>query len=497
MLLSIEALNKKNNMSTQTIILIGVGVYIVIMLMVGIYSSKKTHSIAEFAVAGRSMPLWLCATTIVATWFGGGMMIGGAGAAYDDGMLGVIADPFGGALCLVLIGLFFVRLIRRLRFYSFVEFIEQRFGTTAGAICGFISATSSLMWVAGMLVAFGVIFETLTGVPLAIGIIGGSIVVIAYTSLGGMLAVALTDFIQMMIIAVGLIMLLVVVLIDVGGWSAISSQLPEHTFRMIPLEHTLDRWLIYLRMWLIFGLGDIVSQSLLQRAMSAKSERVAQQSFYVGAVAYIGFAMIPVLLGIIGSVTMPGLENSESIIPALALEHLHPVAIAVFVGALLAAIMSSCDSAILAAATIISTNLLPLVKPDPSERLRLVVIRAAIPVGGALAVVGALNAQVVFDTILDANLLILAAVIGPFILGVWWRKANRMGALAGMWAGLGSWLLASTFWPELPGDLIGFGACMVTMFVVTPLTQTFDPPRGLVDHDGNEVELDNRLGVLR
>jgi solute:Na+ symporter, SSS family len=484
-------------MSTQAVILIGVAVYMVIMVAVGIYSAKKSHSMADFAVAGRSMPLWLCTITIVATWFGGGMMIGGAGAAYDDGMLGVIADPFGGALCLVLIGLFFVRLIRRLRLYSFVEFIEQRFGRTAGAICGFISASSSLMWVAGMLVAFGVIFETLTGIPLEIGIIGGAVIVIAYTSLGGMLAVALTDFIQMMIIAVGLVMLLVVVLIDVGGWSAIAAQMPEHTFRMLPLEHTLDRWLLYLRMWLIFGLGDICSQSLLQRAMSAKSERVAQQSFYVGAIAYIGFAMIPVLLGIIGSVTMPGLENSESIIPALALEHLHPFAIAVFVGALLAAIMSSCDSAILAAATVISTNLLPLVKRNPSERLRLIVIRAAIPAGGVMAVAGALNAQVVFNTILDANLLILAAVIGPFILGVWWKKANRAGALAGMSAGLGSWIVVATFWPAQPADLIGFGACVVTMLVITPLTQTIDPPRGLVDHEGNEVELDNRLGVLR
>ena len=484
-------------MSTQTIILIGVGVYIAIMIAVGIYSSKKIHTIAEFAVAARSLPLWLCTTTIVATWFGGGMMIGGAGAAYDSGMLGVIADPFGGALCLVLIGLFFVRLIRRLRAYSFIEFLEQRFGRTAGAIAGFISATSSLMWVAGMLVAFGVIFETLTGIPLAWGIIGGSIIVIVYTSLGGMLAVALTDFIQMVIIVLGLVLLLVVVLIDVGGWSAVAAQLPEHTFRMVPLEHTMERWLVYLRMWLIFGIGDIVSQSLLQRAMSAKSERVAQHSFYLGAIAYIGIAMIPVTLGIIGSVTMPGLANPESVIPMLALEHLHPVAIAIFVGALLAAIMSSCDSAILAAATVISTNLLPLVKREPSERLRLIVIRAAIPVGGLLAVVAALNAQVVFNTILDANIFILAAVIGPFVVGVWWQKANRTGALAGMWTGLAVWFVASILWPDLPSDLLGCAACFIAMFIVTPLTQRFDPPRGLVDHDGNPVALDNRLGVLK
>ncbi len=488
---------RRTGMSTQTVILSGVAVYVAIMIVIGVYSSKKVHSIAEFAVAGRSLPLWLCTTTIIATWFGGGMMIGGAGAAYDKGMFGVIADPFGGALCLFLIGMFFVRLFRRLQFYSFVEFVEQRFGFSAGVITTVISLASSIMWVAGMLVAFGVIFETLTGIPLAVGIVGGALIVVVYTSIGGMFAVALTDFVQMVIIAVGLIILLVVVLIDVGGWSAIASQLPEHTFRMIPLEHTIDRWLVYLRAWLIFGLADIASQSLLQRAMSAKNERVAQQSFYLATIGYLALGLVPVILGIIASVTMPGLDNSESVIPVLALEHLHPLAIAIFVGALLAAIMSSCDSAILAVATVFSTNVLPLIKRDPSDRLRLIVIRAAIPIAGVLAVIGALNAGVVFDTILDANLLILAAVMAPFVLGVWWQKANRAGALAAMWSGIAVWLVVTQLRPDLPADLLGFFVSLVAMLVVTPLTQSIDPPRKLVDHEGNEVTLDNRLGILR
>jgi len=301
----------------------------------------------------------------------------------------------------------------------------------------------------------------------------------------------------MSIIAIGLVMLLFVVLVDTGGWAPIAAQLPEHTFRMIPLEHSLDNWLFYLRAWLIFGFADIASQSLLQRAMSAKSERVAQNSFYAAAISYVGFAMIPVMLGIIASVTMPGLANSESVVPALALEHLHPVAIAIFVGALLAAIMSSCDSAILAAATVFGTNILPLIKRNPSERTQLLVIRLAIPVGGFLAVWFALNAGSVFDTVLNANMLMLAAVIAPFILGMWWQKANRTGALAGMSAGIVTWFVVSTFAADLPADLLGFVGCVLVMLVVTPLTQEFDPPRGLVDHDGNEVKLDNRLGIIR
>jgi SSS family transporter len=483
-------------MSLETTIFIGVAIYIAVMIVIAVYAAGKTNSVSEFIVAGRRLPLWLCAASIIATWFGGGMMIGGAGAAYDNGLLGVIADPFGATLCLLLLGLFFVRLFRRLKLMTFVEFVEQRFGRVAAFIASLAGLASSIFWIAGMLVAFGIVFETLTGIPLVVGILGGSAVVILYTSLGGMLAVALTDALQLFIIAVGLIVLLVVVLVDAGGWGAISVQLPEHAFRMIPLENTSERWLNYLRAWMVFGVADIASQSLMGRALSAKSERVAQQSFYLGGIGYLSFAMVPVMLGIIGSVTMPDLADSEAIIPALAFEHLHPIAIAVFVGAILAAIMSSCDSALLAASSIVSVNLLPMVVRNPSEQLQLRVVRWGIPGCGLIGIGIALNAQVVFNTMLDANLLMLSAVIVPFILGVWWQKANRAGALTAMFAGIFAWIVTSVFYPNLPGDFIGLGVSLLAMLIATPLTQTWDPPRPLVDTDGKPVELTNRLGIL-
>jgi SSS family transporter len=483
-------------MGSETTIFIGVAIYIVIMVIIAIYSAGKVHTAAEFIVAGRRLPLWLCTSSIIATWFGGGMMIGGAGASYAGGLLGVIADPFGATLCLFLLGLFFVRIFRRLKLLTFVEFVEQRFGRVASFIASLAGLASSIFWIGGMLVAFGIVFETLTGIPLVVGILGGSVVVILYTALGGMLAVALTDALQLLIIAIGLIVLLVMVLVDAGGWSPIAAQLPEHTFRMIPLENTSERWLNYLRAWVIFGVADVASQSLMGRALSAKSERVAQQSFYLGGIGYLCFAMVPVMLGIIGSVMIPGLADSESIIPALAFEHLHPVAVAIFVGAILAAIMSSCDSALLAAASIISTNLLPFVVRNPSDHLQLRVVRWGIPASGLVGVAIALNAQVVFNTMLDANLLMLSAVIVPFILGVWWKKANRAGALAAMFAGIGAWIVTSIYYPNLPGDFIGLSVSLITMLIAVPLTQTIDPPRPLVDADGNPVELDNRLGVL-
>jgi len=470
--------------------------YVVLMLAGGVDASKRNTTTVEFMVAGRKMPMFLLTASIVATWFGGSSMMGVSGSAYDDGLLGVIADPFGATLALFLIGMFFARLFRRLRLMTYIGLIGQRFGKVAASVTTFTHVVSNIGWVAGMLVAFGLIFETLTGTPMYVGIIAGSAIVVIYTVVGGPWAVAMTDMIQVCIIIVGIVVLFVIVLIDVGGWDAIAARIPDGKFRMTPLENTGGQWLNYIRMWLIFGLADISSQSLLGRAMAAKSERVAQNSFYLAAVGYLAFAMIPVTLGIIASVTMPDLGDSESVIPSLALHHLHPVSVAIFVGAILAAVMSTCDSALLASASLLSRIILPLVRKNPSDALTLKVARYAIPAIAIVAIFIALKAQDIYDLLVDANVLALTATTVPFLLVVWWRKANRTGTLAAMACGFLTWLISRSVAPELPADLIGMGVCLVTIIVVSLLTQKYDPPKPARDIDGNVVEFKDRLGTL-
>ncbi len=483
-------------MSTEAIIFTGVAIYLVMMLAIGIWASKRTGSTANFIVAGRRLPIWIGSATIVATWFGGGTMMGAAGASFEHGLIGVIADPFGGALCLFLVGFFFVRLFRRLRLLTFIDFFQNRYGTTAATIAAVGSIGSNIGWTGALLVAFGLVFQSLTGVPMELGIMGGAVVVFIYTAVGGMWAVAVTDFVQIVVIAIGLVLLLVVVLIDVGGWSAISPQLPEDTFRMIPAENSWIVWLNYIRAWLIFGLADVTAQTLLQRAFSARNEQVAQNSFYLAGIGHLSLGMIPVMLGIIASVTMPGLVDTETVIPVMAIEHLHPVAIAIFVGALLAAIMSSADSALLASASVFSVNILPLFKPELTDKLRLLATRIAIPVFGSMAVYVALEVQVVYDLIMDSNSVILVCVTIPFVVGVYWRKANRTGALVSMAVGFLTWFVAILFAPGFPGDLLGLLTGLVAMLVATKLTQKSDPPKPLRNSDGEEVEMKNRLGTL-
>ena len=130
---------------------------------------------------------------------------------------------------------------------------------------------------------------------------------------------------------------------------------------------------------------------------------------------------------------------------------------------------------------------------EPSEKLRLRVARFAIPVGGLLATYIAFNSDRVVQVLIDATAPTMAAIIVPFILCFWWDKANRSGALAGMFGGMLAWVGARTVGTDVPPELIGFGVSAITMVIVTLLTQQIDPPRPLTDIDGIPMELTDRL----
>jgi SSS family transporter len=419
---------KNQTMASETLILAGVGIYLVIMIAVGIYASRGTHSVTDFLVAGRKLPLWLCSVSVFATWFGSGIMMGATTSAYDRDFLAMVAEPYGSALALLLTGLFFARIYRRTSRLTWVQFFEARYGKFAGVFGSLADTAAGLIWLGGVLFTFGVLAESLTGMPMAAGIFVGLLVIVTYTMIGGMMAVALTDFIQMVILVIGLIGLLAVVLNDVGGWATISAQLPEHTIRAAPIEHTVMNWVDYLHVWMTLGVAGIASNSIIQRALSAKSESVAQNSFLIATLGYIVIGTIPIMLGLIASVTMPGIEPN-AVLTSIAIEHLHPVFVAIFVGAILSAFMSTGDSILLSTGAIVSTNLLPIFHSNPSDELRIRVARITILVGAIIAGYVALGAERVVDVIVDSLAPLLAMTIVPFVLCFWWDKANKYGAL--------------------------------------------------------------------
>ena len=482
-------------MTDPEIILTGVGGYLALMLGIGIWAAKRNKSSEDFIVAGRSLPLWLCSATVMATWIGGATLMGAAGETYESGILAVIADPFGAALGLMLVGLLVVRIIRRLKLFTIVEFFEGRYGPIAGGVMSFALIFANVGWCAALMVAFGFVFNSLTGFPLETGIMVGGAIVLIYTTAGGMWAVALTDFVQVGVIVVGLVILIAVVMVDMGGWAAAWAAMPAEKLRFYPTEYTAEAWLNYMRAWLIIGIANLASQSLLQRGLAAKTERIAQNSFYIAGIGYFLIGCVPVFLGIFASVVMPDLVDKETVLPDLAMHYLHPVLMAIFVGALLAAIMSSADSALLTVASVTGTNVAPKISRWAAHNT-LLVTRATIPIAGVFAIFIGLATQEVYEIIIAVNAISLAAIVVPFMVGIWWRRANRSGGLASIGAGLLVWAASEILAPELPGDLLGMFASLLAILIVAPLTQKSDPPAPLLTRDGEEIELEDRLGTL-
>lgn len=478
-------------------ILVGVGLYVIVMIGIGFYASRGTSSVTDFIVAGRSLPFWLCSVSIFATWFGSGIMMGAATSGYDRDFLLMIGEPFGSGLALLLSGLFFARIMRRARRLTWVEFFEMRFGVFAGVFGALADIIAGIIWLGGVLFTFGVLSESLTGLPMAVGIFGGLIIIVIYTMIGGMWAVALTDFVQVVILTIGLVALSVIVLNDVGGWSVIVEQLPRDTLRFFPVDHSYKNWIEYVHVWMTLGVAAVAANSVIQRALSARSERVAQNSFLVAAVAYVVIGVIPIMLGMIASVAMPAVSDPNAVLTDIALAYLSPVFVVLFVGAILSSIMSTSDSILLSSASIISTNLLPRVVKDPSEKMRLAVTRYSIPFVALAASYVAFGAERVVEVLIESAAPLLAMTIAPFILCFWWEKANRYGALGGIFGGLAGWLISAQFETVTPPDLIGFGVSLVTMVIVTLLTQRIDPPRAITDDQGNEVPLRDRVATFR
>ncbi|HIA79130.1 MAG TPA: hypothetical protein EYO07_03070 [Candidatus Marinimicrobia bacterium] len=469
-------------MTQPLIIYACIAVYFILMITISVLASKRIKGKVDFFVAGRSLPLWLCTATLTATWFGGGTVLGAAGAAYEDGILGVIADPFGAAVCLILAGLFYVKTIRRMKILTVVDFFQLRYGKMSAWLAAIAQLILYIGWSGSLLVSIGVIIENVLGVPPELSIPVGTVIVLVYTILGGMWAVSLTDFIQVIIIILGLGLILPFLGTQSSGFVELWSNIPEEKLYVFPHNANVLDWAKYLQAWLVIGVGGIAGQDLLQRSMSARNERIAEYSAYLSGAIYLTIGLIPVFIGIVGANLLPKIENPEYIVPQVALQFLPPVAAAIFITALLAAVMSSADSALLACASIIGNNILSQFKKTKENVL--IFSRISIPVCAILALIVALYFKNIYQLLLASYSTSLVALFAPFTAGIWWKKANTSGAIAAMSSGLASWILFQFLLPSHPGDLYAMFISIIALVLGSVLTQKTDPPLALTDLDG-------------
>jgi SSS family transporter len=449
----------------------GVTFYMLVMLGIGYWASKQVKNTKDFIIAGGQIGWLLSFGSIFATWFGAETCMGSSSTAHEKGILGVIADPFGAGLCLILFGILFAKFFRKLGIETMVDYFELRYGNKVAAWLGLIYIPVYIGWIGAQLLAFGIILNSLTQLPIMPSILVSTAVVLIYTYLGGMLADIYADFFNMVILVAGLIVIFPFFLNDVGGFAQAKSSIPANFFHFYPHSSSVLDWLNYFQAWMIVGIGSLPAQDLLQRTMASKTPAIARWTSIAAGFAYVLMGMLPVLMGIFGRLVLPD-SPGESILINLCIKYLPGPLIALMIGALLAAIMSSADSALLAPSSIIGRNIVQYFHPHASERFKLFFCRGSVLVIGILSLLIAVYFQNIYRLCQESWGVLLTGVAAPLIAGVFWKRANSSGALAAGVFGVGVWMTAKFLTPEnYPHNLIGFAASWLALILVSLMTQ--------------------------
>ncbi|MCE7054654.1 sodium:solute symporter family protein [Algoriphagus sp. AGSA1] len=439
--------------------------YLAITIAVGAWASKFVKGSNDFVLAGRSLPLFLSASALFATWFGSETIFGASSVYLDEGLQGVIEDPFGGALCLVLFGMFYLRPMYRMGVLTIGDVFKKIYGEKVEFLSTVFMVPVFFGYVAAQLVALSLIFGTVTGLSMTEGILISAGIVVIYTFLGGMWAISITDFIQTIMIVLGLIVVSVLVIKEAGGIDAILGSAPEQSFQFLP-DPGWNSWINYFGAWVILGLGSIPSQDIYQRVMASKSEKTAVQSTYLAGGFYLTFGLLPLFIALGAKVLYPELylENKQMLLPSMVLAHGGlPVQI-VFFGALISAIMSTASSGVLAPAALISENLIkPFFRDKLSDFHLLWILRINVLLVAVVSVVMALQDATIYELVAEASILLLVSLFIPLTAGLYWSKSSKVGAILSMVIGMLTYLTMDKFEPEISSHLYGLLASAISI----------------------------------
>lgn len=444
--------------------------YLLASVAIGLYAATRVRNTADYAVAGRLLPLPVVIATTFATWFGSETVLG-ISARFVSGNLGdVVEDPFGASMCLVLVGLFFAYRLYRRNLITLGDYYRQRFGRTVEVVCAIVILLSYLGWVAAQITALGLVFHLLmpATVSLTGGMLAGTLIVLVYTLYGGMWSVALTDFIQMIVIAAGLLAIAWFAADLAGGaGKVVDYAAREGKFRFFPAGGARD-WVFFVASGITMMLGSIPQQDVFQRVMSSKDARTAVRGPVIGGTLYFLFAMVPMFIVtaavlVMGDTATDLLKTDpQQVLPTLVMTKMPVVLQVAFFGALLSAIMSTASATLLAPSTTFVENILRNIRPGMTDAQTLKAMRITVLAFTALVLTYSITMQgtSIYELVSGAYQVPLVGAFVPLAFGLYWRRATTQGALASIALGLGTWLfflatppLAEAFPQQLAGLL--------------------------------------------
>lgn len=443
-------------------------VYLLITILIGRWAARRVKSAGDFIVAGRSLPLGISTCVIFATWFGSETMLGATSEFAQHGLMGVMEDPFGASLCLLLVGLFYARKLYRTNLLTFCDYFRERYGRKAEVVSALLMIPSYFGWIAAQIVAMGIVINTVMGVPHSTAMIASGLIVMAYTYMGGMWSVSVTDFIQTIMIIIGIAIIAYIVVQKAGGIQTVVDRAPAGTFRFLP-DRDWNSWLHYLAAWFTIGLGSIPQQDVFQRLMSSKSEKVAQYSSYLGALMYLVIGSVPLLIVLCAQQLYPELAamGTEEILPNMVLLHGNLFIQVLFFGALLSAVMSTTSGAILAPATVLGENIIRPFFKNITDRQFLRVIRASVVIVSAIAMGMAFSGQNIYELVASSSVLSLVSLFVPLTAGLYWKRSNEAGAILSIVLGTLGYIYSEAAGTETPSLFVGLLSSIAGMLIGT------------------------------
>jgi Na+/proline symporter len=456
--------------------------YLVLSIGIGMYAATKVHNARDYISAGRSLPLVMVLAMVFATWFGAETVLGIPATFMEEDLGGLISDPFGASLCLVLFGLFFARKLYRMNLTTIADFYRERYDRRVEVITGVAISLSYLGWVSAQITALGLVFNVLSDgqITQAQGILIGAAVVLMYTLYGGMWSVALTTFFQMIVIVLGLFYIAWLISGLTGGVApVIEHAAANNKFHFWP-ELNAVAMIAFISGVLTMGFGSIPQQDVFQRANASKNENVAVWGTVLGGVAYFLFAAVPLFLAYSANLIDPALtakwlaEDSQKLLPELVKGHLPLAAQVIFYGALLSVIMSTASGTLLAPSVTISENVLKgfvTHRKHMSDKKLLTMTRWVVGVFSVVVTLYALWAldeeTGIHQMVENAYKVTLVVAFVPLVAGLYWRRASTLGAYLAIGFGLLTWLPLEFFMPEgaVPPQFAGFLAAIAGMLI--------------------------------
>jgi Na+/proline symporter len=435
--------------------------YVVLQLGIAFLVARRVKSEQDYLVAGRSLGLGMGIFTVFATWFGAETCVGAAAKAYGGGLSETNADPFGYSLCLLLMGLFFAVPLYRRGLTTLADLFRARWGTGVEKLAALILVPGSILWAAAQIRAFGIVLGVSSKVDLDIMILVAGAVVIVYTSVGGMWADAYADLIQGCVLITGLVILAVAVFAAGGpGLESITADQLAIVNTSKPLLTTLEGWAVPI-------FGSLVAQELIARVISSRSEQVARRAVLSAAGLYFVVGLIPPVIGLVAMHALPAGTDGEHALALMAERHLPSALYVLFAGALVAAILSTVDSALLAAGALTAHNVVVPLMPGLSEAGKLRVNRIAVVSFGVLACAFALSAEGVYELVETASSLGTSGILWLLLFALYGKDfGGPRAAVGALVAGVVTFVYTSAFLElEIP-FLVSVAASFVVYVVI-------------------------------